>query len=143
MGSTHVYDMNAATSATGLVSGATSVAASGRIEGVGEMSNPRSDGMLAVAEGVAISLDDPEDVGRLEANQDLLAQKLAGARKPSNREDMSDMVAEHQARAGDGVGCKGRMLTSGSGYRLKQQPSGRRRLISRSPRSLSSKRVRL
>jgi hypothetical protein len=52
---------------------------------------------LVLVEGVAISLDNPEDVGRLEANQDMLAQKLAAARKPSNREDMSDMVAEHQA----------------------------------------------
>eukprot|EP00730_Choanoeca_flexa_P008985 TRINITY_DN12569_c0_g1_i14.p2 TRINITY_DN12569_c0_g1~~TRINITY_DN12569_c0_g1_i14.p2 ORF type:complete len:298 (+),score=79.41 TRINITY_DN12569_c0_g1_i14:988-1881(+) len=77
MGSTHVYDVNAAAPATGMASGTTSVAAS---------------------EGVAISLDNPEDVGRLESNQEMLAQKLA-ASQSSNREDHSDMVAEHQAKS--------------------------------------------
>jgi hypothetical protein len=53
---------------------------------------------VAAADGVAIALDNPEDIERLESNQDLLAQKLAEA-KPvdASREDFSDMVAEHQA----------------------------------------------
>ncbi|EDQ87723.1 uncharacterized protein MONBRDRAFT_37714 [Monosiga brevicollis MX1] len=49
--------------------------------------------------GIAIALDNPDDLGRLEANQDLLQRKLAEASGAGQREDLSDMVAEHQAKA--------------------------------------------